>query len=113
MSADDCDLAILVVGDPAFFEDTVPVQFGGLPRINSTVQTCGFPMGGRQISITEGVVSRLETSVYSHSQAAQHLVVQTDAAINPGNSGGPVFQGGKGSLASRSRDCKAATTSAI
>ena len=49
-------------------------------------------MGGRQISITEGVVSRLETSVYSHSQAAQHLVVQTDAAINPGNSGGPVFQ---------------------
>ncbi len=91
----DCDLAILIVGDPAFFADTVPVEFGGLPGINSTVQTCGFPMGGRQISITEGVVSRLETSVYSHSQAAQHLVVQTDAAINPGNSGGPVFQDGK------------------
>jgi len=91
----DCDLAILVVDGPGFFEDTVPVEFGGLPTINSTVQTCGFPMGGRQISITEGVVSRLETSVYSHSQAAQHLVVQTDAAINPGNSGGPVFQDGK------------------
>jgi hypothetical protein len=52
-------------------------------------------MGGRQISITKGVVSRLETNVYSHSQASQHLVVQTDAAINPGNSGGPVFQDGK------------------
>ena len=69
----DCDLALLTVADPAFFMDTEPVQFGGIPTINSTVQTCGFPMGGRQISITEGVVSRLETSVYSHSQAAQHL----------------------------------------
>ena len=90
----DCDLAVLKIADPAFFETTEPVRFGGLPTINSTVQTCGFPMGGRQVSVTEGVVSRLETSVYSHSQAAQHLVVQTDAAINPGNSGGPVFQGG-------------------
>lgn len=91
----DCDLAILTVADPAFFVDTEPVVFGGLPKINSTVQTCGFPMGGRQVSVTEGVVSRLETSVYSHSQSAQHLVVQTDAAINPGNSGGPVFQEGR------------------
>ena len=91
----DCDLAILTVADSAFFADTDPVKFGGLPKINSTVQTCGFPMGGRQVSVTEGVVSRLETSVYSHSQAAQHLVVQTDAAINPGNSGGPVFQNGQ------------------
>ncbi|MBC8378111.1 MAG: trypsin-like peptidase domain-containing protein [Planctomycetes bacterium] len=90
----DCDLAVLRVADPAFFENTEPVRFGGLPKINSTVQTCGFPMGGRQVSVTEGVVSRLETSTYSHSQAARHLVVQTDAAINPGNSGGPVFQGG-------------------
>lgn len=91
----DCDLAILTVPDGSFFEGTVPLQFGGLPKINSTVQTYGFPIGGQQISITEGVVSRLETSIYSHSQAAQHLVVQTDAAINPGNSGGPVLQNGK------------------
>ena len=91
----DCDLAILTVTDPAFFTDTKPVEFGGIPEINSTVQTCGFPMGGRQVSVTEGVVSRLETSVYSHSQSAQHLTVQTDAAINPGNSGGPVFQNGQ------------------
>lgn len=91
----DCDLAILTVADPAFFMGTEPVTFGGIPKINSTVQTCGFPMGGMQVSVTEGVVSRLETSVYSHSQSAQHLVVQTDAAINPGNSGGPVFQDGR------------------
>jgi S1-C subfamily serine protease len=91
----DCDLALLTVPDPAFFADTEPLAFGGLPRPNSTVQTCGFPMGGRQVSVTKGVVSRLETGVYSHSQGSQHLLIQTDAAINPGNSGGPVLQDGK------------------
>jgi S1-C subfamily serine protease len=91
----DCDLALITVPDPDFFTDTLPLSFGALPQINSTVQTCGFPMGGRQISITKGIVSRLETATYSHSQSSQHLVVQTDAAINPGNSGGPVLQDGK------------------
>ena len=91
----DCDLALVTVLDPDFFTDTLPLTFGPLPQINTVVQTCGFPMGGRQISITKGIVSRLETAVYSHSQSSQHLVVQTDAAINPGNSGGPVLQDGK------------------
>jgi S1-C subfamily serine protease len=91
----DCDLALITVPDPDFFTDTLPLSFGSLPQINSTVQTCGFPMGGQQVSITKGVVSRLERTTYSHSQSIQHLVVQTDAAINPGNSGGPVLQDGK------------------
>lgn len=91
----DCDLALLTVQDPTFFEGTEPLEFGGLPLPNSVVQTCGFPMGGRQVSVTKGIVSRLDTGVYSHSQASQHLVIQTDAAINPGNSGGPVLQNGK------------------
>jgi S1-C subfamily serine protease len=91
----DCDLALVTVPDPDFFKDTLPLSFGPLPQINTTVQTCGFPMGGRQVSLTKGVVSRLETTAYSHSEASRHLVVQTDAAINPGNSGGPVLQDGK------------------
>jgi hypothetical protein len=52
-------------------------------------------MGGRQVSMTEGIVSRIEVGSYSHTQADMHLLVQTDAAINPGNSGGPVLQDGK------------------
>lgn len=91
----DCDLALVTVTDQSFFSGTEPLTFGPLPEINSTVQTCGFPVGGRQVSVTEGVVSRLETSTYSHNPASEHLVVQTDAAINPGNSGGPVLQNGK------------------
>ncbi len=91
----DCDLALLAIDDPAFFEGTVPLELGPLPAVNSTVQTCGFPVGGRTVSITEGVVSRIEVGIYSHSKADSHLLVQTDAAINPGNSGGPVLQNGK------------------
>ena len=91
----DCDLALITVADPSFFSDTTPLSFGTIPHINSPVQTCGFPMGGQQLSITEGVVSRVETGIYSHTQADSHVIVQTDAAINPGNSGGPVLQNGK------------------
>ncbi len=90
--AHDCDLAILKVEDQTFFEGTFPLTLGDLPKVNSTVQTYGFPVGGRQVSVTEGVVSRIQIDTYSHSGADSHLVIQTDAAINPGNSGGPVMQ---------------------
>ncbi len=91
----DCDLAIVTVDDGDFYADMQPLELGGLPKVNSTVQTYGFPMGGRDVSVTEGVVSRVQVSVYSHTLADSHLVIQTDAAINPGNSGGPVLQDGK------------------
>lgn len=91
----DCDLAILTVDDKTFFDDTIPLDFADLPQVNSTVSTYGFPMGGTHLSVTEGVVSRIETDTYVHTGADSHLVIQTDAAINPGNSGGPVIQQGK------------------
>jgi S1-C subfamily serine protease len=91
----DCDLAILTTDDESFFDDTVPLELAGIPRVNSTVSTYGFPVGGNRISVTEGVVSRIETDTYVHSGADAHLAIQTDAAINPGNSGGPVMQNGK------------------
>ena len=86
----DCDLALLKILDETFFDGTQPVQLGDLPEVDKTVTTYGFPMGGTHISVTKGVVSRIQTDVYVHSGADAHLVIQTDAAINPGNSGGPV-----------------------
>ncbi len=91
----DCDLAILTVDDKSFFEGTDALELAGIPKVNSTVSTYGFPIGGDRISVTEGVISRIETDTYAHSAADSHLVIQTDAAINPGNSGGPVIQNGK------------------
>jgi len=87
----DCDLAIVKINDKSFFEGTEPLQLGDLPQVNSTVETYGFPMGGTHISVTKGIVSRIQTDAYVHSGADEHLVIQTDAAINPGNSGGPVM----------------------
>ena len=91
----DCDLALLTVDDASFFEGTTPLELAGIPKVNSTVSTYGFPVGGDRISVTEGVVSRIESDTYSHSASGRHLVIQTDAAINPGNSGGPVIQDGR------------------
>ncbi len=91
----DCDLAVLTADDPSFFEGTTPVKLAGLPKVNSTVSTYGFPIGGSRISVTEGVVSRIEMDTYAHIASGGHLAIQTDAAINPGNSGGPAIQDGE------------------
>ncbi len=50
----------------------------------------GYPMGGRTLSITKGILSRVEQQIYAHSGDFL-LAGQIDAAINPGNSGGPVI----------------------
>jgi len=89
------DLALLRVADKSFYKDLVPLKFGKLPELNTTVTTYGYPVGGAQLSVTRGVVSRIEMHTYSHSGTERHLTIQTDAAINPGNSGGPVIQDGK------------------
>lgn len=91
----DCDLALLEVVEPVeFLDDIEPADVGDMPRLRDEVAVVGYPVGGEEISITEGVVSRIEVQRYSHSQ--RHLLAVTvDAAINAGNSGGPVFGEGK------------------
>lgn len=91
----ECDLAVLKIAEPGFFDGLEPLPIGDLPKVRSTVVTCGYPSGGEQISYTSGVVSRIELQNYVHIGNKAFLSVQTDAAINPGNSGGPVFQGDK------------------
>ena len=84
------DLALLRPVDPDFRFEAEPVRFGDLPRLREKVVTVGYPVGGSQVSYTEGVVSRIDLMTYAHSNIL-NLMVQTDAAINPGNSGGPVL----------------------
>lgn len=90
----DCDLALLTVDDDAFWRDLPIAQLDDLPQLRDKVQVVGFPTGGEELSITEGVVSRLEVQHYSHSKR-NLLALTVDAAINAGNSGGPVFRGDK------------------
>ena len=93
--AHDSDLALLKVRDPEFYQDLRPLEFGGIPELRSRVRAYGYPMGGHELSRTEGVVSRIEFGTYVHPGIDSHLLVQTDSAINPGNSGGPVTQSGQ------------------
>lgn len=86
----ECDLALLKA-DAAFFEGAEPLSSGPLPRLGDRVTAMGFPIGGDRLSVTEGVVSRIEVSAYAQTERPL-LAIQLDAAINSGNSGGPVFK---------------------
>ena len=93
--AHDCDLALIEVASPEFKKDTRPLTFGGIPELESTVSAYGYPIGGSRMSVTTGIVSRIDFQLYTHSSIDQHLAIQISAQINPGNSGGPVMQNGK------------------
>ncbi len=89
-----CDLALLHVDDPSFFHGTTPIELGLVPRLSDRVSVCGYPIGGDRISITEGIVSRIELVKFAQSGRSL-LAVQIDAAVNVGNSGGPVIKDGR------------------
>jgi len=89
-----CDLALLKIDDPSFAEGAPAFPIGDLPSLSDRVAVLGFPIGGDRLSITEGIVSRIEMYPYAHSQR-NLLAVQIDAAINSGNSGGPVVVDGE------------------
>jgi len=90
----DTELAVLKVDDKEFYKGVDGLELGELPHQGDKLTAYGFPSGGDDLSITEGVVSRVEVCTYIHG-ISDLLCIQTDAAINPGNSGGPVIRDGK------------------
>jgi len=88
------DLAILSVKKRVFFKGTKSLKLGTLPTIQQKVTVYGFPMGGNTLSVSTGVVSRIEHNQYAHSKEI-FLSIQIDAAVNPGSSGGPALSDGK------------------
>ncbi|MFG6430625.1 S1C family serine protease [Roseateles sp. LYH14W] len=86
------DLAVLKLEDESFFDSRPPVKRAAkLPAVKDGVMAYGYPTGGTSLSITKGIVSRIE--FVSYSFPTQGLRIQIDAAINPGNSGGPALSG--------------------
>lgn len=86
------DLAVLKLEDESFFA-TRPavVRAAKIPTVKDSVMVYGFPTGGTNLSITKGIVSRIEFAGYNFPVSG--LRIQIDAAINPGNSGGPALSG--------------------
>jgi len=88
------DLALLRIEDESFFENRPAVPFAeNIPEIQGEVSAYGYPVGGDDLSVTSGIVSRIEVAGYNHGFLG--LRIQVDAALNPGNSGGPALVDGK------------------
>ena len=86
--AQGIDLAVLKLDDETFFDSRPPLpRATKLPAVKDSVLVYGFPTGGTNLSITKGIVSRIDFTMYNFP--ASGLRIQIDAAINPGNSGGP------------------------
>lgn len=94
--AHEADLALLEVEDFKLFEELPYLELSKeLPKLEDEVRAIGYPVGGNRLSVTRGVVSRIDFIQYAHAKMESHLVLQIDAAVNPGNSGGPVLMGNK------------------
>lgn len=100
----ECDLAILSIDIEfyqkskqkkdtnkiidEFWSDITPLEIGGIPSKLDIVYVYGYPLGGYNISITTGVVNRIQ--IIQYFDAISGIAIQIDAPINFGNSGGPV-----------------------
>ena len=86
------DLALIELpeDEQGFFKDRPALAFDDeLPAIRGDVSAYGYPVGGEDLSVTKGIVSRIEVANYKHGFIG--LRIQVDAALNPGNSGGPAI----------------------
>jgi S1-C subfamily serine protease len=92
--APSIDLAVLSISDEKFFEGRGSLPFADeLPRVKDSVNVYGYPTGGTELSVTQGIVSRIEFTDYYYQTSG--LRIQVDAALNFGNSGGPAVSDGK------------------
>jgi S1-C subfamily serine protease len=88
------DLAVLKLDDPGFFDTRGALPFAEeLPRVKDAVNVYGYPTGGTELSVTQGIVSRIEFTDYYYQTSG--LRIQVDAALNFGNSGGPAVNNGR------------------
>ena len=88
------DLAILKLDDESFFDNRGTLSFAQeLPRVKDAINVYGYPTGGTELSVTQGIVSRIEYTDYYYQTTG--LRIQVDAALNFGNSGGPAVSDGK------------------
>ncbi|XP_012836205.1 PREDICTED: protease Do-like 2, chloroplastic [Erythranthe guttata] len=62
----ECDIALLSVESEEFWKGAEPLQLGSLPTLQDSVTVVGYPLGGETISVSKGVVSRIEVTSYAH-----------------------------------------------
>ncbi len=93
-TAPGMDLALLKLEDASKLEGRpfLPIT-DALPNVRATVNVYGYPIGGEDMSVTEGIISRIDFTRYATDTLG--VRIQVDAALNPGNSGGPAVIDGQ------------------
>jgi S1-C subfamily serine protease len=84
------DLAVLRIGVSLARIEPVAIGSSADLRVGQKVFAIGNPFGF-DYSLTTGVVSALDRTIFSEEHGEIRHLIQTDAAINPGNSGGPLL----------------------
>ncbi|TWU13024.1 Serine protease Do-like HtrA [Symmachiella macrocystis] len=87
------DLALVKLDKPLPADSVVASIAETVPSPGTKIQVLGYPKGGESLSVTEGVVSRIDYVEYRQEEMG--LRIQIDAPVNSGNSGGPVIEGNK------------------
>jgi S1-C subfamily serine protease len=93
--APEMDLAVLELEEEdGFFAHRGWLDMAeDLPAVKDPVVVYGYPTGGAELSVTQGIVSRVEFVEYHFG--VRGLRIQVDAPLNPGNSGGPAVSDGR------------------
>ncbi len=86
----DLDLAVLSVDDPDFFEDTQPVEFGGLPQRGDKLVI----QGGSELSTKEDTLSGMDM-VWGSEGGRLVPALLTNSTVDGASNGCPVFKEGK------------------
>ncbi|MGC9351374.1 MAG: S1C family serine protease [Sulfurovum sp.] len=86
----DHDIAVLRIPTVSSMPSPLPIGRSSDLQVGQTMYAIGNPFGLDQ-TLTTGVVSALNRSLYNENGSEIKGLIQTDAAINPGNSGGPLL----------------------
>lgn len=86
----DHDIAVLRIPVASNFPPPLPLGTSSDLQVGQMMYAIGNPFGLDQ-TLTTGIVSALNRSLFNENGSEIKGLIQTDAAINPGNSGGPLL----------------------
>ncbi|WP_373031219.1 S1C family serine protease [Sulfurovum sp.] len=84
------DIAVLRMPIVSNMPSALPIGTSHDLQVGQMMYAIGNPFGLDQ-TLTTGIVSALNRSLYNDNGSQIKGLIQTDAAINPGNSGGPLL----------------------
>jgi S1-C subfamily serine protease len=84
------DIAVLRMPIVSNMPSALPIGTSYDLQVGQMMYAIGNPFGLDQ-TLTTGIVSALNRSLYNDNGSQIKGLIQTDAAINPGNSGGPLL----------------------